>query len=121
MKLSNSEVHVFLFSAKGRRPVSAKATAKHENQSVKETSPRLAPQVVNELKAEVGTQPVRHVASHSMQKASMAVRHVARHSSGDSYQSKTGRSSFDKENGARPDLVRHVAIRSPPDEARYHM
>ena len=73
---------------------------------------------------------MRHVASHSMQKAGSGVRHVARHStgdhhvsrnsSGDSVQHNPGRASFDKEN-TRPDLVRHVAIRSPPDEARYHV
>ena len=115
-----------MITGKGRRPVSAK----NENQSVKEISPRLAPQVVNELRSEPGSQPVRHVASHSMQKAGSGVRHVARHStgdhhvsrhsSGDSVQNNPGRASFDKEN-TRPDLVRHVAIRSPPDEFRYRV
>lgn len=104
-----------LFVNKGKRPPSSKSSSRIENQSAKETSPRLAPQVVNELKSETETRPVRHVATHSQQKS--AIRHVARHSSGDSRHSKTESSL--EEDSARPDVVRHVAIRSPPVEARY--
>ena len=108
---------VCLFSGKGaKRPASSKSTSRQDNESI---SPRQAPQVVNELKSEAGSQPVRHIASHSMQKPNTAVRHVARHASGDGYHRNTGRNSFENENGTRPDLVRHVAIRSPPNETRY--
>ena len=103
---------------KGKRPASSKPMSRQEHQTSKDSSPRLAPQVVNELKSETGIHPVRHVASHNQQRTSTGVRHVARHVSGDGHYGNTGRSSLEKEDGARPDLVRHVAIRSPPDEDR---
>ena len=105
-------------SIKGKRPASSKQSSKQDSQSSSSVSPRLAPHVVNELKSETGNQqPVRHV-SHSQQRTSTGVRHVARQGSGDGRHSNTGRSSLEQDDGSRPDIVRHVAIRSPPDEAR---
>ena len=106
------------FAVKGKRPASSKQCSRQESHSSNNSSPRLAPQVVNELKTETGNQPVRHVASHNQQRTSTGVRHVARHVSGDGHHSNTGRSSLEQEDGTRPDVVRHVAIRSPPDEVR---